>query len=386
MKGCEGICDCCPDCCKKYWNKHFNKNKSRIEIINKKENNEENNNAYKKEGNKNKKEDDDDEEEIYKEEKNITQDNFTLEKTLEKLKNNWKTYLLEIFRTRLYLLNAKEKYENAFQDFCENYSPKTFFESLTGDMFIEFYKKVLDNCKLIYEGGNYDSRALQEYKNGLLKKDNTFLIYALLTDGDEKNIYNKIFNNIECTMYSDKGFKENIIGYLIDAFKRQIIETIKEKRKEEIKRCLNKKDEIKKQAQKNYNVAIAGHNEGKITLSFYDQYNLNDVKGELKIAKNVKLSALFNYVLSQGRTLYYFNPDYNKKVEEEEIGDDEIKNYTYVSYDDEKARLVLKDSYSRLVAKILNNAINDNNNITIGGSIMAIKVMFIFFLHNENNV
>lgn len=380
MKGCEGICDCCPDCCKKYWNKHFNKNKSRIEIINKKENNEENNNAYKKEGNKNKKEDDDDEEEIYKEEKNITQDNFTLEKTLEKLKNNWKTYLLEIFRTRLYLLNAKEKYENAFQDFCENYSPKTFFESLTGDMFIEFYKKVLDNCKLIYEGGNYDSRALQEYKNGLLKKDNTFLIYALLTDGDEKNIYNKIFNNIECTMYSDKGFKENIIGYLIDAFKRQIIETIKEKRKEEIKRCLNKKDEIKKQAQKNYNVAIAGHNEGKITLSFYDQYNLNDVKGELKIAKNVKLSALFNYVLSQGRTLYYFNPDYNKKVEEEEIGDDEIKNYTYVSYDDEKARLVLKDSYSRLVAKILNNAINDNNNITIGGFYNGDKGnVYIFF-------
>lgn len=380
MKGCEGICDCCPDCCKKYWNKHFNKNKSRIEIINKKENNEENNNAYKKEGNKNKKEDDDDEEEIYKEEKNITQDNFTLEKTLEKLKNNWKTYLLEIFRTRLYLLNAKEKYENAFQDFCENYSPKTFFESLTGDMFIEFYKKVLDNCKLIYEGGNYDSRALQEYKNGLLKKENTFLIYALLTDGDEKNIYNKIFNNIECTMYSDKGFKENIIGYLIDAFKRQIIETIKEKRKEEIKRCLNKKDEIKKQAQKNYNVAIAGHNEGKITLSFYDQYNLNDVKGELKIAKNVKLSALFNYVLSQGRTLYYFNPDYNKKVEEEEIGDDEIKNYTYVSYDDEKARLVLKDSYSRLVAKILNNAINDNNNITIGGFYNGDKGnVYIFF-------
>lgn len=380
MKGCEGICDCCPDCCKKYWNKHFNKNKSRIEIINKKENNEENNNAYKKEGNKNKKEDDDDEEEIYKEEKNITQDNFTLEKTLEKLKNNWKTYLLEIFRTRLYLLNAKEKYENAFQDFCENYSPKTFFESLTGDMFIEFYKKVLDNCKLIYEGGNYDSRALQEYKNGLLKKENTFLIYALLTDGDEKNIYNKIFNNIECTMYSDKGFKENIIGYLIDAFKRQIIETIKEKRKEEIKRCLNKKDEIKKQAQKNYNVAIAGHNEGKITLSFYDQYNLNDVKGELKIAKNVKLSALFNYVLSQGRTLYYFNPDYNKKVEEEEIGDDEIKNYTYVSYDDEKARLVLKDSCSRLVAKILNNAINDNNNITIGGFYNGDKGnVYIFF-------
>lgn len=380
MKGCEGICDCCPDCCKKYWNKHFNKNKSRIEIINKKENNEENNNAYKKEGNKNKKEDDDDEEEIYKEEKNITQDNFTLEKTLEKLKNNWETYLLEIFRTRLYLLNAKEKYENAFQDFCENYSPKTFFESLTGDMFIEFYKKVLDNCKLIYEGGNYDSRALQEYKNGLLKKENTFLIYALLTDGDEKNIYNKIFNNIKCTMYSDKGFKENIIGYLIDAFKRQIIETIKEKRKEEIKRCLNKKDEIKKQAQKNYNVAIAGHNKGKITLSFYDQYNLNDVKGELKIAKNVKLSALFNYVLSQGRTLYYFNPDYNKKVEEEEIGDDEIKNYTYVSYDDEKARLVLKDSCSRLVAKILNNAINDNNNITIGGFYNGDKGnVYIFF-------
>lgn len=380
MKGCEGICDCCPDCCKKYWNKHFNKNKSRIEIINKKENNEENNNAYKKEGNKNKKEDDDDEEEIYKEEKNITQDNFTLEKTLEKLKNNWKTYLLEIFRTRLYLLNAKEKYENAFQDFCENYSPKTFFESLTGDMFIEFYKKVLDNCKLIYEGGNYDSRALQEYKNGLLKKENTFLIYALLTDGDEKNIYNKIFNNIECTMYSDKGFKENIIGYLIDAFKRQIIETIKEKRKEGIKRCLNKKDEIKKQAQKNYNVAIAGHNEGKITLSFYDQYNLNDVKGELKIAKNVKLSALFNYVLSQGRTLYYFNPDYNKKVEEEEIGDDEINGHPYVSYEDEKARLVLKDSFFPGGVEIRKDEINDNNNITIGGFYNGDKGnVYIFF-------
>ena len=122
-------------------------------------------------------------------------------------------------------------------------------------------------------------------------------------------------------------------------------------------------------------MAIAGHNEGEITLSFYDQYNLNDVKGELKIAKNVKLSALFNYVLSQGRTFYYFNPEENDEEYEyeDEIGDeddgiwdDEINGHPYVSYEDEKARLVLKDCFSPGGVEIRKDEINDKGEITIG--------------------
>ena len=81
MKGCEEFCDCCPDCYKKYWKKYFNKNKSGTEIINQEENNEE--------------------------KKNITPENFDLDKTFEKLKKNWEKYLLEIFQTRLFPPNNR---------------------------------------------------------------------------------------------------------------------------------------------------------------------------------------------------------------------------------------------------------------------------------------
>lgn len=148
----------------------------------------------------------------------------------------------------------------------------------------------------------------------MLKDENTFLIYALLTNGKEQNISNKILKEIECKILSDEERKEDVIENLIDTFKRKIIKTIKEtanNRKIEKGINLNTKKGIKQQAQENYNTAIANHNEGKITLSFYDAYNTE--KAKLEIAKDVKLSALFDYVLSKGREFYYFNNNIMKR-------------------------------------------------------------------------
>lgn len=148
----------------------------------------------------------------------------------------------------------------------------------------------------------------------MLKDENTFLIYALLTNGKEQNISNKILKEIECKILSDEERKEDVIENLIDTFKRKIIKTIKEtanNRKIEKGINLNTKKGIKQQAQENYNAAIANHNEGKITLSFYDAYNTE--KAKLEIAKDVKLSALFDYVLSKGREFYYFNNNIMKR-------------------------------------------------------------------------
>jgi len=378
MKGCGEVCDCCPDCCKKYWNKYFNKNKQEREIIQEEEEEKEN----------------------YKEEKNITPKNFTPDKTLKKLKTNWKTYLLVIFKTRLFPHNSNngDIYEKRFQDFCKKYYPKTFFEFLTEETFVDFSKKVLDNCKFENEIGVdnslniYDVSAFNEYKDGLLEAENKFLIYALLTDGDEKNICNKILEKIRCTIYNDEGIKMGIIGNLIDIFKRQIIETIKgeviENRKIEERIYLDIKERIKQQAQENYNAAIDGHNEGKITLHFYDAYNVRKVKGDLEIAKNVKLSALFDYVLYNGRTFYYFNAEENQEEKDDVIEDDIKKDNIYASYDDEKARLVLKDNYSPLVGviKILNNEIKKDENITIWGFYKSNEGKVYMFFDNKNNM
>ena len=365
MKGCGEVCDCCPNCFKEYWNKYFNKNKPGTEIIKEKGDEKENNNEGKKEN--------------YKDEKKITPENFTPIKTLGKLQTNWETYLLEIFKTRLFPPNSNDDdiYEKKFQDFCKKYYPKTFFEFLTEETFIDFSKKVLDNCKFENEIGVdnslniHDVSAFNEYKKGLSQDENKFLIYALLTDGDEGNIFNIILNRIRCTIYNDEGIKIGIIRNLIDTFKKQIIETIKgeviENRKIEEGIYLGIKERIKQQAQENYNAAIAGHNEEKITLHFYDKYNVGKVKGDLEIAKNVKLSALFDYVLSNGRTFYYFNAEENQEEKDDVIEDDIKKDNIYVSYDDEKERLVLKDNYRFYVGgKKLNDAIQENGNITIG--------------------
>ena len=148
----------------------------------------------------------------------------------------------------------------------------------------------------------------------MLKDENTFLIYALLTNRKEQNISNKILKEIECKILSDEERKEDVIENLIDTFKRKIIKTIKEtanNRKIEKGINLNTKKGIKQQAQENYNTAIANHNEGKITLSFYDAYNTE--KAKLEIAQDVKLSALFDYVLSKGREFYYFNNNIMKR-------------------------------------------------------------------------
>lgn len=196
------------------------------------------------------------------------------------------------------------------------------------------------------------------------------MIYALLTDGDGNNICNEIFKKIICETYNDEERKIGIIRNLIDTFKKQIIETIKgevfKNRKIEEGIYLGIKENIKQQAQKNYNAAIAGHNEEKITLHFYDKYNVGKVKGDLEIAKNVKLSALFDYVLSNGRTFYYFNAEENQEEKDDVIEDDIKKDNIYVSYDDEKERLVLKDNYRLYVGgKILKDKIQKNKNITI---------------------
>ena len=214
---------------------------------------------------------------------------------------------------------------------------------------------------------DYNNDALQEYKKGLLKDENTFLIYALLTDGDENNICNEIFKKIRCETYNDEERKKDVIENLIDTFKRKIIKTIKgeviKNRKIEEGIYLGIKENIKQQAQKNYNAAIAGHNEGKITLSFYDKYKTE--KAKLEIAKNVKLSALFDYVLS--RKFYYFNDECDKEKSDDVIENNIKKDNIYIGYDDEKERLVLKDNYRFYVGgKKLNDAIQENGNITIG--------------------
>lgn len=61
----------------------------------------------------------------------------------------------------------------------------------------------------------------------MLKDENTFLIYALLTNRKEQNISNKILKEIECKILSDEERKEDVIENLIDTFKRKIIKTIK---------------------------------------------------------------------------------------------------------------------------------------------------------------
>ena len=109
----------------------------------------------------------------------------------------------------------------------------------------------------------------------MLKDENIFLIYTLLTNGDENNISNKIFNNITCKTYSfHEDSKKSVISNLIDIFKRQIIETIKNEvnnnKKIEQEIISEKKEKIKQEAQKKYEAAIANHNEEKITLIFYD--------------------------------------------------------------------------------------------------------------------
>ena len=190
----------------------------------------------------------------------------------------------------------------------------------------------------------------------MLKDENTFLIYTLLTNGKEQNISNKILKEIECKILSDEERKEDVIENLIDTFKRKIIKTIKEtanNRKIEKGINLNTKKGIKQQAQENYNAAIDGHNEGKITLHFYDAYNVRKVKGDLEIAKNVKLSALFDYVLYNGRTFYYFNAEENQEKKDNVIKNDIIEDNKYTKYDNEKARLELRNQSSPIGAKIL---------------------------------
>lgn len=59
-------------------------------------------------------------------EKKITPENFTPIKTLGKLQTNWETYLLEIFKTRLFPPNSDDIYEKSSRISLKNTTLKLF--------------------------------------------------------------------------------------------------------------------------------------------------------------------------------------------------------------------------------------------------------------------
>ena len=147
--------------------------------------------------------------EKYEEEKNITPENFSLDNTLEKLKNNFGTYLLEIFKTRLYPINENgEKYKKDFMNFYSDYQIDVFKNTLIIEgSLLNFYRQILQKVKLDDDDRNRNM-AFNIYKNALLTQNYLYLGYALLTDGDEKNISDKINEEIECKIYSDSDKKK----------------------------------------------------------------------------------------------------------------------------------------------------------------------------------
>ena len=283
----------------------------------------------------------------YVEEQNITEDNFSLENTLEKLRNNFGTYLLDIFKTRLFPTNKNgDKYKKEFMEFYKKYNIATWISSLTKESFTPFYNKICEKT----------SNGLEDDINGkcrnLLLADE-YLGFALLSDGDEDRIVNAFCNNID----SFDNMKVNLIALFIDLFKRNIIEAIKDSVNENLKidkdLKQNKSEEIKKLALNKYNEAIKDLKGEIIELIFYNSYN-KKMKTK-SFFKDCKLSVLFDYVLSKGRKFYASNEE--RKIVEDKLG--------YVSYEDEKGKLELKTAQS-MWADSLNKKINQNENITIG--------------------
>ena len=285
--------------------------------------------------------------EQYEEEKIINQENFSLENTLVKLRNNFGTYLLEIFKTRLFPTNENgDKYKNEIMAFYEKYNIATWISFLTEESFNTFYENI---CKMTsYE---LDPDINEQCRKLLL--DDKYLGFALLSNGDENQILDVFCDKIDSYLYN----KKDIIGTFICCFKRNInAKKYKAKQKLlEIENDLkkNNSENIKKIAFNNYNEAIKNLNVEKIKLTFYNSYNK---KMKIKsFFKDCKLSVLFDYVLSKGRKFYASNEE--RKIVEDKLG--------YVSYEDEKGKLELKTAQGNW-GDSLNKKINQNENITIG--------------------
>lgn len=298
--------------------------------------------------------------ERYEEEKNITEDIFSLNNTLEKLKNNFGTYLLEIFKTRLYPVNENEdEYKNEFMNFYSDYPIDVFKNTLIiEDSLLNFYRQILQKVKPNRLNDTNEELAFEIYKEGLLQEQHLYLGYALLTDGDEVNIIEKIHGQIKCAIFKDEDrLKKKIIPPLINSFKHNIVEIIKDSLQEQLNfnknLQKNNSENIKNTASRKYKEAIKNLNGEKIELTFYNSYA---TKMETNtFFKGCKLSVLFDYVLSKGREFYASDDEEN--IVNEELG--------CVNYEDEKGKLELKTAQS-MWADSLNEKINQKENITIG--------------------
>ena len=284
--------------------------------------------------------------EEYKEEQNITLEIFSLENTLGKLRGNFGTYLLEIFKTRLFPTNKNgDKYKNEFMVFYKEYNIAAWINSLTEESFNSFYEKI---CKMTSNGLEKD---INEECRKLLLTDK-YLGFALLSDGHETQIFNAFCSNIN----SLTNQKDALISLFIDNFKRTIVEVIKTsidqnlKIENDLKK--NNSEKIKEKARVEYNKAIKGLDGDEIELTFY---NIEGKYEPHTFFKGCKLSVLFDFVLSKGRELYY--SDENGDILDEKLG--------YISYENEKGRLELKTAQG-IGADSLNKEINNNENITIG--------------------
>ena len=281
----------------------------------------------------------------YEEEKIITPEKFSLDNTLEKLKNNFGTYLLEIFKTRLFPTDKNEdKYKNEFMAFYEKYNIATWISFLTEESFNTFYENI---CKMTsYE---LDLDINEQCRKLLL--DDKYLGFALLSNGDENQILDVFCDKIVSYLYN----KKDIIGTFICCFKRNIVEVIKKSINQnlEIENDLkkNNSENIKNTASRKYNEAIENLKGEKIKLTFFNHYQ-NEIASDF-FPKEAKLSVLFDYVLSKGRDFYA--KDDNDNVD---------KKTPYLTYEKEKKRIELKTAANW--GDSLKEAIDINKDITIG--------------------
>ena len=298
--------------------------------------------------------------ETYKEEKYITPENFSLENTLEKLRNNFGTYLLEIFKTRLFPVDANgEKYKKDFMNFYSDYQIDVFKNTLIiEDSLLNFYRQILQKVTLDDDDDRNRNMAFNIYKKALLTQNYLYLGYALLTDGDEVNIIEKIHRQIKCAIFKDEDrLKKKIIPPLINSFKHNIVEIIKDSFQEQLNVNKNfqknNSENIKNTASRKYNEAIENLKGEEIKLTFHNSYGIS--METTSFFKDCKLSVLFDYVLSKGREFYASDDEEN--IVNEELG--------CVNYEDEKGKLELKTAQGKW-ADSLNEKINQNENITIG--------------------
>ena len=297
--------------------------------------------------------------EQYEEEKIINQENFSLENTLGKLRNNFGTYLLEIFKTRLFPVDENEdkyKYKNEFMEFYKEYNIGSLKDIWDGDYLQDFYKKIFQKVKYNKLEDTYEKQAFEIYKKELLQEQHRYLGYALLTDGNEDKIIEKIYEQIECNIFGDeRRLKDNIIPPLIGSFKNNIVEIIKDSFQEQlnVNKNLqkNNSENIKNTASRKYNEAIKNLNGEKIELTFYNSYGIS--METTSFLKDCKLSVLFDYVLSKGRDFYA--KDDNDNVD---------KKTPYLTYEKEKKRIELKTAANW--GDSLKEAIDINKDITIG--------------------